>query len=51
MIWGGGVLTFVLRSNDYWYWNSSAVRSLNYNVRSKIGPITPGYSSPVEFLR
>jgi hypothetical protein len=51
LIWGGGVLTFVLRSNDYWYWNSSAVRSLNYNVRSKIGPITPGYSSPVEFLR
>lgn len=50
MIWGGGVLTYVLRSNDAWYWPNNPVSRVNYDVRSVIGPITPGYHRPTDFL-
>lgn len=51
MLWGGGALTFILRSNDNWYWNNSAVRSANSFVRQKLGPITPGYNVPNKYQR
>ena len=50
MIWGGGALTYILRSRDAWYWNSQAVYDANHAVQRYIGPITPGYSFPIEFL-
>jgi hypothetical protein len=50
-LWGGGTLTFILRSNDSWYWNSGVVRSANHTVQNVFGPITPGYNDPSEFLR
>lgn len=50
-IWGGGALTYILRSNDAWYWNAQPVYDINHAVQHVVGPITPGYTSPTEFLR
>jgi hypothetical protein len=50
--WGGGALTYILRSDDAWYWpNNSAMRMANHAVQSTLGPITPGYGNKTQFLR
>jgi hypothetical protein len=51
MIWGGGLLTFILRSDDSWYWKNSVVRHSNYTIRHTLGPIVPGYTMPTQYLR
>lgn len=48
--WGGGALTYVLRSNDAWYWPNSTVRTANHAVQRALGPVTPGYGRPTQFL-
>ncbi|MBC7546549.1 hypothetical protein H7171_02265 [Candidatus Saccharibacteria bacterium] len=50
MLLGGGGLTYVLRSNDAWYWPSSPVRTANHAVQKTIGPAIPGYTHPTAFL-
>jgi hypothetical protein len=50
LAWGGGTLTYILRSNDAWYWPSPAVRTANHAVQRIVGPITPGYKRPTQFL-
>ncbi len=50
LLWGGGALTYILRSNDTWYWPNQTVRDANHAVRNTLGPITPGYHSPNEFM-
>lgn len=50
LVWGGGALTYILRSNDAWYWPSTLVRQANADVRNSFGPITPGYRNPTQFL-
>lgn len=50
-LWGGGVLTYILRSNDAWYWPAPAARSVNHAAQDLLGPVTPGYSEPAEFLK
>lgn len=50
MLWGGGSLTYILRSNPSWYWHNQAVYDANHAVRDTLGPITPGYYSPNEFM-
>jgi hypothetical protein len=50
MLWGGGVFTYILRSNDAWYWPNSTVRSINHDVQAMAGPVVPGYTSPGAFL-
>jgi hypothetical protein len=50
-VWGGGTLTFILRSDDAWYWPSPAVRTANHAVQRVLGPITPGYNQKTQFLR
>jgi uncharacterized membrane protein len=50
LAWGGGSLTFILRSNDGWYWPNQAVRDMNHAVHAVAGPVTPGYHQPTEFL-
>ncbi|MEO7364268.1 MAG: hypothetical protein ABIV43_02045 [Candidatus Saccharimonadales bacterium] len=50
-LWGGGALTFILRSSDNWYWPSPVVRNANHLVQHTLGPITPGYVEPSQFLR
>jgi hypothetical protein len=50
LLWGGGALTYILRSNDNWYWPSAAVQDMNHAVQRSLGPRTPGYNSPDQFL-
>jgi hypothetical protein len=49
--WGGGTLTFILRSDDAWYWPSPAARTANHAVQRVLGPVTPGYIYKTQFLR
>lgn len=52
LAWGGGALTFILRSNDGgWYWPNNAVKTANHAVQDVIGPITPSYHNPALFLK
>jgi hypothetical protein len=51
LAWGGGGLTYVLRSADYWYWPNHVVRTANHAAKQALGPITPGYRTPTLFLR
>lgn len=50
LLWGGGALTYILRSNNAWYWPNPAIRHLNYDVQRTLGPVTPGYGNPVLFM-
>lgn len=50
LLWGGGVLTYTLRSNDAWYWPNQTVRTVNHAVQDVLGPVTPGYNNPNQFL-
>jgi hypothetical protein len=50
LAWGGGALTYSLRSNNAWYWPNQTVRDANHAVQSVIGPVTPGYRHPTEFM-
>ncbi|HVV67205.1 MAG TPA: hypothetical protein VHB72_04020 [Candidatus Saccharimonadales bacterium] len=50
MLWGGGALTYILRSNNAWYWPNRTVQNANHAVRQVLGPVTPGYRSPGEFM-
>lgn len=51
LIWGGGAVTYILRSNAAWYWQGNqAVKSANQSVQKTFGPITPGYNQPTQFL-
>lgn len=48
--WGGGTLTYILRSNDTWYWNSRAVQSTNHAVKRVVAPLVPGSNNPTAYL-
>ena len=50
-LWGGGVFTYILRSNDSWYRRDNHVLSANHAVQRVLGPLTPGYNEPAEFLK
>ncbi len=50
LAYGGGALTYILRSSDTWYWPNPAVRTANHAVQRTIGPVVPGYHFPSEFL-
>lgn len=50
-LWGGGALTYILRSNDAWYRPNHVVRNANHAVKYILGPVTPGYDQPAEFLK
>lgn len=50
MLWGGGVLTFIIRSNDTWYWPNQTIIAVNRTVREWLIPITPGSDRPTQFL-
>ena len=49
-LWGGGALTYILRSSDAWYWPDTPLTSVNHAIKRVAGPITPGYDMPVQFL-
>ncbi len=49
--WGGGAMTYVLRSNDAWYWQGNqTIKTVNHGIKRTIGPLTPGYNYPTQFL-
>ncbi len=50
LMWGGGALTFILRSNYSWYWPGTPLKPVNHALQELIGPITPGYYNPILFL-
>ena len=49
-LWGGGFLTYVLRSNESWYWNSPPVLHMNDGLRQLLKPVVPGSDDPTKFL-
>ncbi len=49
-MWGGGLLTYILRSNDSWYWSNAEVRAVNHVVQEAFSPITPGFYQETQFL-
>jgi len=51
LAWGGGSLTYALRSNDSWYWQSQPVFDANHAIQTVVGPLTPGYYMQNQFLR
>lgn len=51
LLCGGGALTYILRSNDAWYWPVQPVHDVNYTVKKTLGPLVPGYTRPTQFLR
>ncbi len=50
LMWGGGALTYILRSNDAWYWPATPLTAANHGIQRVLGPVTPGYDHPTEFL-
>ncbi len=50
MLWGGGMLTYVLRSNDAWYWDNSPLKSANHAIQDTVSPLVPGNSQPRSFM-
>jgi hypothetical protein len=51
LLWGGGALTYILRSNDAWDWPNSSVLKANHVLQDMLGPETPGYNTPGLFLK
>jgi hypothetical protein len=50
MVWGGGALTYILRSNDVWYWRDTPLKGVNHTTQDVIGPIVPGNAEPRIFM-
>lgn len=47
---GGGVLTFILRSRDAWYWPNATVVQVNQGVQNSLTNVIPGAHNPVQYL-
>jgi len=50
-LYGGGAMTFILRSEDGWYWQNRAVVDTNHAIKIVFRRLTPGYNNTIEFLR
>ena len=50
-IWGGGAMTYILRSNNSWYWSNSPFTPVYEFIQRNIGPFVPGNSNSIIFLR
>ena len=51
LVWGGGVLTFIIRSRAVWYWPNHYLITANEKVQDALSPIVPGAKSPTQYLR
>jgi hypothetical protein len=49
-VWGGGALTWALRSNDTWYWPNGPLNGTNRFVQRNVGPYVPGYRHPEQYM-
>jgi hypothetical protein len=50
VVWGGGIFTYMIRSNDNWYWHSQAVYDASHVAQHILDPIVPGSNDPTQFL-
>lgn len=50
-LWGGGVLTFIIRSRDAWYWPNSPMTRVNETLQHGLYHTVPGAYNPIQFLR
>lgn len=50
LLWGGGAMTYVLRSRDAWYWPGTPLTSVNHVLQRTLGPVTPGAKNPIQYL-
>ncbi|HVI60831.1 MAG TPA: hypothetical protein VM535_01600 [Candidatus Saccharimonadales bacterium] len=50
LIWGGGALTYILRSNTDWYRPNSPLTGANQTIQRNVGPLVPGYNTPTQFM-
>jgi hypothetical protein len=50
MLWGGGTLTYILRSSDAWYWTDSPLKGASHTVQDALGPLVPGNGDPRAFM-
>ncbi len=50
LLWGGGAMTYVLRSSDSWYWPVTPLKPVNHALQKTLGPVTPGYKNPTQLL-
>ena len=53
MFWGGGAMTYIIRSNDdgSWWWPNDYTRSVNHAVKSVLHPVMPGFYDWGRFWR
>lgn len=53
MFWGGGAMTYIIRSNDdgSWWWPNIYTRSVNRAVKSVLHPVMPGFYDWGKFWR
>ena len=53
MLWGGGAITYIIRSNDdaSWWWPNTYVIRVNRNVKSVLHSVIPGFYDRGEFFR
>lgn len=50
MFWGGGALTYILRSSDAWYFPDTPMKSANHAIQNVIGPLVPGNDDTGAFM-
>ena len=50
LVWGGGALTYVIRSTPNWYWPNTPMTRLNHDVQAIVDPIVLGSHNPTAFL-
>jgi hypothetical protein len=43
---GGGIMTYIIRSDDSWYWPNPTVRRLNGDIRAVVSPFIYGKDLP-----
>lgn len=48
--WGGGTATYIIRSNDAWYWPNTPMTTANHAVQDVLRPITPGASAETQYI-
>jgi hypothetical protein len=49
-VWGGGALTWILRSQDSWHWPNSPLAGTNRFIQRDVGPYVPGYRHPEQYM-
>jgi hypothetical protein len=49
LVWGGGALTYIIRSSDQWYWPNQTVLDANHTVQKVLTPVIPGTNNPSKF--